>query len=240
MIRTEPDGEDIDPLDLQMGYRRARRDRPWVMANFVSTIDGAAVVDGGTTAINDPDDRAMFAAIRAVADFIVVGAETLRTEDYGPVRLDDRYRRMRREKGLDDVPHLVVVSRLLDLDPGARVFADPDRRVMILTGEGAPDDRFSALLDVADVVKLKETDPGDIVHYLRMAGVILCEGGPDLWGQFVRADLVDEMALTISPLLAAGEAIRVARGPLADPPLDMRLDDVAYGDRSLFLRYLRV
>lgn len=239
MIRTEPGGEEIDPLQLQMSYERGRSDRPWVMANFVSTIDGAAVVGGGSTAINDEDDRAMFAAIRAVPDFIVVGAETIRAEDYGPVDLDERRRRVRLEAGLEEVPHLVVVTRSLDLDPEARVFGDPNRRVTILTGEEAPEDRFSALSEVADVVKLSLTAPSDIVRYMRMARVVLCEGGPGLWGQFVGEGLVDEMALTISPMLASGHATRVARGPIADPPLEMQLNRVVYGDRSLFLRYVR-
>jgi len=239
MIRLTPDGEVVDPVDVQMGYTRHRSDRPWIMANFVSTIDGAAVVDGGSTAINDEDDVTMFGAIRAVPDFILVGAETLRAENYGPVGLDERRRQVRIERGLDEVPHLVVVSRSLDLDPEARVFGDPRRRVTILTGEDAPEDRSASLAEVADVVKLKGTSPGEIVHYLRMAKVILCEGGPGLWGQFVAARLVDEMSLTVSPLLVSGVSVRVAHGPPADPPLQMRLDRILYGERALFLRYLR-
>lgn len=239
MIRTHPGGEEIDPLVLQMGYDRVRSDRPWILANFVSTIDGAAVVEGGSTAINDEDDRTMFGALRAVADFIVVGAGTLRAENYRPVDLDERRRKARIDAGLEEVPHLVVVSRSLDLDPGARVFGDPERRVTILTAEGSPDDRFAALSEVADVVRLSGTAPEDIVHYMKVAKVVLCEGGPGLWGQFVGAGLVDEMALTVSPLLVSGDSDRVARGPVADPPLEMRLADVAYGERSLFLRYVR-
>lgn len=240
MIRTEPGGEEIDPLVLQMGYdRAARSDRPWILANFVSTIDGAAVVEGGSTAINDEDDREMFGALRAVADFIVVGAGTLRAENYRPVDLDERRRKARVDAGLEEVPHLVVVSRSLDIDPGVRVFGDPKRRVTILTAEGSPDDRFAALSEVADVVRLRGTSPEDIVHYMKVAKVVLCEGGPGLWGQFVGAGLVDEMALTVSPLLVSGDSDRVARGPVADPPLEMRLDDVVYGERSIFLRYIR-
>jgi riboflavin biosynthesis pyrimidine reductase len=239
MIRTAPGGEEIDPLELQMGYQRGHPDRPWVMANFVSTIDGAAVVDGGSTAINDADDKAMFAAMRAVPDFIVVGAETVRAENYGPVDLDTRRREARLSAGLEEVPHLVIPSRSLDLDPDARVFGNPERRVTILTGSEGPDDRFSALSEVADVVRLSTTAPGDIIHYMRMARVVLCEGGPGLWGQFIGAGLVDEMALTIAPMLVCGHETRVARGPVPDPLVEMSLDNVVYGDRSLFLRYLR-
>jgi hypothetical protein len=85
MIRLTPGGEAIDPLEQQMSYPRGRSDGPWVMANFVSTVDGAATVGGGSSAINDEDDKEMFAAMRAVPDFIVVGAETVRRENYHPV-----------------------------------------------------------------------------------------------------------------------------------------------------------
>lgn len=239
MIRTAPGGDEIDPVDLQLGYERVHDERPWVLANFVSTIDGAAVVDGGSTAINDEDDVAMFGAIRVVPDFIVVGAETVRAENYGPVDLDERRRQARLDIGLDAVPGLVIASRSLDIDPAAKVFGNPQRRVTILTGTEAPDDRFSALSEVADVVRLSTTAPSDLLHYMKAARVVLCEGGPGLWGQFVGEGLVDEMALTISPMLVSGHETRVARGPIADPPIEMRLDDVHYGDRSLFLRYLR-
>jgi riboflavin biosynthesis pyrimidine reductase len=240
MIRTEPGGEEVDPLELQMSYPRGRSDRPWVMANFITTIDGAAVVEGGSSAINDEDDRAMFSAMRAVPDFIVVGAGTVRAENYGPTRLDERRRQARLEARLEATPHLVVVTRSLDLEPDARVFEDPEHRVTILTGPEAPDERFSELSEVADVVRLNSTSAGDLIHYMRMARVVLCEGGPSLWGQFIAAGLVDEMALTVSPMLVSGHATRVSSGPMPEQPLDMRLDRIVYGDRSLFLRYLRV
>lgn len=239
MIRETPGGEPIDPVAVQMGYRREHADRPWVMGNFVSTIDGAAVVDGGSSAINDPDDKELFAAIRVVPDFILVGAETVRAENYGPVDLDEERRALRRGAGLDDVPHLVIATRSLDLDPDMRVFSNPERRVTILTNEDAPEDRVDALSEVADVVRLSGTAPMDLLHYMRMAKVVLCEGGPSLIGQFIAAGLVDELSLTIAPLLVAGASVRMARGPAADPPLEMRLDRILYGDRSLFLRFLR-
>jgi riboflavin biosynthesis pyrimidine reductase len=239
MIRETPGGDPIDLVELQMAYPRGRLDRPWVMANFITTIDGAAVVDGGSTAINDEDDRAMFAAIRAVPDFILVGAGTVRAENYHPIELDERRSQARLEVGLEEVPHLVVATRSLSLDPEMRVFGNPKRRVTILTDEDAPAERAEALAEVADVVRLRGTGPADFLHYMRMGKVVLCEGGPSLIGQFIAAGLVDEMAVTVAPMLVAGKSKRMASGPAADPPLEMSLDRVLYGDRSLFLRYLR-
>lgn len=239
MISPEPNGKPIDPLEVQMALQRSRSDRPWVMANFVATVDGAATVDGGSTAISDADDKVMFHAIRALPDFIVVGAGTVRAENYGPIHLDEKSRQARVEAGRDPTPHLVVVSRTLELDPGSRIFTDPARRVTVLTDGAAPADRVGALSEVADVVKLESTEPGDLIHYMRMAKVVLCEGGPLLMGQLIAAGLIDELALTVAPHLVSGGAARIAHGPLASPPLDMRLDRVLYGERSLFLRYLR-
>jgi riboflavin biosynthesis pyrimidine reductase len=238
MIRTEPGGAAVDPMQVQAGYMRAHEGHPWVVANFVATIDGATVVDGGSSAINDADDKAMFAALRAIPDFIVVGAGTVRAENYRPVTLDEARRNARVEAGLEPTPHLVIVSGSLNLDPAARVFGDPEHRVTVLTGAGAPADRFAELSEVADVVRLRETKPRDIAHYLRMSRIVLCEGGPSLMGQFVAAGLVDELALTISPMLVAGESPRLAHG-LSDIRQEMRLDRTLYGDRSLFLRYVR-
>jgi riboflavin biosynthesis pyrimidine reductase len=238
MIRTEPGGEAVDPMEVQSGYVRGHEDHPWVMANFVATIDGATVVDGGSRAINDPDDKTMFAALRSVPDFIVVGAGTVRAENYRPVTLDAARRDARVEAGLEPTPHLVIVSGSLSLDPAARVFGDPEHRVTILTGSEAPAGKAAALSEVADVVRLRGTDATDVIHYLRMSRVVLCEGGPSLMGQFVSAGLVDEMALTISPMLVAGESPRLAHSQ-SSTQQEMRLDRVLYGDRSLFLRYLR-
>jgi riboflavin biosynthesis pyrimidine reductase len=240
MIRTGPGGEVVDPLEVQFAYSRPADGRPWVMANFVTTIDGATVVEGGSTAINDDDDKAMFQAIRAVADFILVGAGTLRAENYGPTGLDETRRNRREEAGLEPTPHLVTVSGSLDLDPGARVFSDPGNRVTVLTGIDADDSKRLPLQDVADVIQLEDLTAEGIAHYLRMAGVVLIEGGPGLFGQFVSAELVDEVCWTIAPVLYAGESPRMAHGKPVVPPTEMRLDNVFYGDRALFTRYVKV
>jgi 5-amino-6-(5-phosphoribosylamino)uracil reductase len=94
-------------------------------------------------------------------------------------------------------------------------------------------------LEVADVVRLSGTSPGELLHYLRMARVVLCEGGPSLMGDLIAGGVVDEMALTVAPMLAAGQSPRMAHGPSPDAPLEMRLDRILFGDRSLFLRYTR-
>lgn len=230
MIRYYPDGPEVDPFEYQSSLDRTVDGRPWVMSNFVTTIDGAAVVDGGSTAINDEEDKAMFIAMRAMADFIVVGSGTIKAEGYGPMRAyHDR-----------PAPYLVVVSGSLSLDPQHDVFSEPtEHRVTVLTSEEPDPNKYVELSEVADVIKLKDLSAEGIVHYLRMTGVVLIEGGPSLFGQFVSARLVDEIAWTVAPLAASGESPRMSHGEPAQPPMDMKLDRILHGDRSLFLRYLR-
>lgn len=199
------------------------------MSNFVTSIDGAAVIEGGSSALNDDDDKAMFLAMRSMADFVVVGSGTVKAEDYGP---------MRSYHGRP-APHLVIVTGRLSVDPGARVFSDPDKRVTLLTGSDSDPDRAEELGEVADVIVLRDLSASGIAHYLRMAGTVLVEGGPSLMGQFVAAGLIDEMAWTIAPLAAAGDSPRMAHGPAAEPPVEMKLDRMLHGDRSLFVRYVR-
>jgi 5-amino-6-(5-phosphoribosylamino)uracil reductase len=228
-----------DPLGLYLSDQRGRSDRPWVLLNMISSVDGATTVDGTSTALGDADDRTLFKALRAIPDVILVGAGTARAEDYQPVRLDEDRRSRRRAAGLEEVPRLVVLTGRLSLDPSARLFSDPDYKPIVLTRRGAPPDRVEALSDVADIAMIDDLDAKGIIDHLGGAKVILCEGGPSLNGQLIESDLVDELNITIAPMVASGESRRIAHGVATAAPLDMRLDRALRGDRSLFLRYLR-
>ena len=234
-----PQPEEIDVLDLFMNDTRSVEDRPWVMLNMIASIDGATTVDGTSTALGDGDDRAVFQALRAVPDVILVGAGTVRAEDYGPVALDEERRARRETQGRASVPLLAIVTGRLNLDHEAKVFSNSEYRPMVITGTDANPATLALLGDAAEVVILDEVTPEAILGQLGAASVILCEGGPTLGGQFVVSGLVDEINVTVSPLLVSGDSTRIAHGEEADPPLGMRLDRVLVGERSLFLRYLR-
>lgn len=241
MLRhLSPASGPIDVLDMVLAEERSTDAPPWVMYNMVASVDGATAVAGGSTALNDEDDKALFAALRVVPDVVLAGAETIRAENYGPVRLDEQRRRRRVENGKDAVPRLAIATRSLRLDPELRVFGDPEYRPLVVTGEDAPEDRVAALSGLADIVQLPELDPESILGALGDPGIVLCEGGPSLNGQLIAGGFIDEMNLTISPLVAVGESYRVAHGDDLGSPVAMRLDRVLTGDRSLFLRYLRV
>jgi len=240
MIRyVYPGSGPVEPLDLYLGEARTHPDRPWVLLNMISSVDGATNLDGKSTALGDDDDLAVFKALRAVPDVILVGAGTVRAENYGPVRLDPERIARRRALGLEDVPRLAVVTGRASLDPEARVFSDPDRRPLVITSTSADADRVAALSEVAEVVQLDVLDAASIIAALGGSKVVLCEGGPSLNGQLAAAGLIDEVNLTVAPVVVSGESARIIHGDGLEPPLDMTLDRILMGDRVLFLRYLR-
>ncbi|MGH8913366.1 MAG: dihydrofolate reductase family protein [Acidimicrobiia bacterium] len=238
--RPVPSSQPIDDLvDLYMGDQRKAEGRPWFLVNFISSADGGTAIHGKSSSLGDPDDKALFQALRAVPDVILVGSGTVEAENYQPVRLDEDRRQRRVAAGLTEVPLLAIVSGRLSFDPEARVFSDPDYRPMVITGPEADPAKLAMLGDAAEVMILDDVTPENILARLGAAGVILCEGGPTLVGQFVAARLVDELNLTLAPTMISGRSARIAHGDSADPPLDMKLDRYLIGDRSLFLRYLR-
>jgi len=233
----------FDPVDDLLGLyledQRRAVDRPWLMLNFVSSIDGGTAFEGKSSQLGDEDDKELFQMLRAIPDIILVGAGTVEAENYRPVSLDAERRRRRVEVGLSEVPVLAIVSGRLSFDPEARVFSDSEYRPMVITGPDAEPAKLAMLGDAADVIILDEVTPAAIMSRLGAASVILCEGGPTLAGQFAADGFVDEVNLTVAPTLISGRSARIAHGPPVEAPIDMTLDRALVGDRSLFLRYLR-
>lgn len=209
---------------------------------MVTSLDGATAAGGETAPLSDDDDRALFVALRAVADVVLVGAGTVREEDYGPIRLPALAQEARRARGLSDVPRMAVVSRSLDLDPDARLFSDPSRRPYLVTGKASLLERRESLASRADIVTAGEVEarPRQVLDFFFEQGheVILCEGGPSLNGELVAEDLVDEINLTLAPVMVGGPSSRLVRAaPLVAN--SFRMERLMAGERMLFARYLR-
>ncbi|WP_410812337.1 pyrimidine reductase family protein [Micromonospora sp. 067-2] len=235
----EPSELPLDDAALTALYGRAAR--PRLRVNFVASLDGAVTVDGYSAGLSSEPDKRVFGLLRMLCDALVVAAGTLRHEGYRAVRLDERRRAWRREHGLAECPTLVVVSRSLDLDPAQAAFADAPVRPIVLTGAGA--DPPHGLTDVAEVVRCG-TDRVDLaagLAELRRRGLsqLLCEGGPKLFGALTAADLVDELCLTVAPLLTGPGPGRITAGE-ATPPRQLPLRHVlAADDGVLMLRHAR-
>jgi riboflavin biosynthesis pyrimidine reductase len=213
-----------------------------VRMNFVSSVDGAVEVDGRSAGLGTPADRKVFGLLRQFPDALLVGAGTVRREGYHAVTLDPPRRAWRREHGLAPYPRLVVVTARLDLDPSHPAFADAPVRPIVLTRSAAPPDRRTAMEPVADVLCHgdDEVDLAAGLADLRERGLtrILCEGGPHLFGALTAADLVDEVCLTISPMLAGAGAGRITAGP-ASAVRGLTLAHVLCADSDLLMRYAR-
>jgi 5-amino-6-(5-phosphoribosylamino)uracil reductase len=243
--RLWPDPGDVEDIDalLASDARPAPAERPWLLVNMITSLDGSVAIGGKSGALGGPADKAVFHGLRAVADVVMAGAGTVRAEHYGPAKPTELQRAARRSRGQDEVPRIAVVTRSADLDPGMRLFADPGPLPIVLTCDAAPADRRRALEEVAEVVVAGHDDVDMAVALSELRGlgasVVTSEGGPHLNGDLVAADLVDEWALTLSPMLVGGTAGRAAVGPSPVDPRAFELDRLLEGDGLLLGRWIR-
>ena len=219
--------------------------RPWVMVNMIASADGAAAVDGVSEALGNPADQAVFSAVRACADWIVAAAGTVRVERYSLPRPGAAARRARRAAGRADRPRLAVVSASLDFELDLPLFADQrpgDDPPVILTGRSAAPEAVARLDPVAEVVPLASARPSptEILAELdrRGAGVVLSEGGPSFNAQLADAGLIDELCLSVAPLVAGGPSPRIVHGSQRTVPLKLSIDHLLEASDTLFVRYL--
>ncbi|HEY0558944.1 MAG TPA: dihydrofolate reductase family protein [Frankiaceae bacterium] len=238
---------DLDDAALEQVYADGLpADRGHVRVNFITSLDGAVEIGGRSEALGGPADMRVFATLRGLADAVLVGAGTARTENYGPVRVRaDRVER-RTARGQRPSPLVAVVSARADLDPAARLFTeradDPARaRPLVVTVAAAPPDRVAALRQVADVLICGDTevDPAAALRALADRGAprVLCEGGPRLATRLAADGLVDEWCITSSPLLAGPGRATLSAGPPWERPQRLRPVHLLTADGLLFGRW---
>ncbi|MET0448893.1 MAG: dihydrofolate reductase family protein [Aeromicrobium sp.] len=211
----------LTDADIERLYAYPTTERPWVRTNFVATIDGAAYAeDGRSGSLGGEIDTRVFHVLRSLADVVVVGAGTARTEGYGPA----------------DRP-IAVVSRSLDI---------PEQLVVpgqvVITTADAPPAELERLRGTVDVIAVGQghVDWTAVLDEFANRGWrhVMCEGGPSLHGELIGLDLVDEVCLTIAPVLAAGEAPRIAHDPRAEGR-PMTLGHAVDVDGVLLTRWVR-
>ncbi|MDI1461975.1 pyrimidine reductase family protein [Catellatospora sp. KI3] len=228
---------EVSDGELAAWYGRA--DRPWLRANFVASADGAVAVGGMSTGLSGAQDRRLLKLLRMLCDGLLVGANTLRVEQYRPLTLDADRRRWREERGLAAYPRLVVVSGSLDLDPDLPALAQAPVRPLVLTSPDAPTARRDRLAGVADVVAAPDLRAGLALLRTRGLDQLLCEGGPSLLGSLTADDLVDELCLTVSPLLAGAGAGRITAGAPHPPRTLAHVHTHTDPEGFLYLRHTR-
>ena len=184
-----------------------------VRANMVSSLDGAVAVEGRSKPISGAADLFLFGLLRALADVVLVGAGTARTEGYGPGRARKEFAHLRNAMNQQPAPTIAMVTRSANLDPAAAIFTEAANRTIVITCECAPKERKDALTRVAEVITCGD---GEVDLHAAMDELakrefsrVLCEGGPTLLGSMAAANLVDELAWSISPTIAGGTASRI-------------------------------
>ena len=238
MRRLHPDvAADIDVECSYDDVRRPHERRPYLLVNMVSSADGAIAVEGRTKNMSSVADKLVFHLLRSIPDVILAGAQTVRAEHYGPPRISEERQARRVARGQSPQPTIAVVTRSLQLDLSSSLFSDSRPIVICPT-----DVDVTKMAEVADVVQAGEGDVDltGALHQLRQRGVevVLCEGGPTLNGDLARQGLIDELCLTVAPMLVGGDLgtgiLGRARLPLTLP---LELAQVLQEDSELLCRY---
>jgi len=234
--------------DALAPYLAVDRSRPehecWVTGHMVAGLDGTASVGGRVGSLSTTPDQELFRRMRQIADVVLVGAETVRREGYGPVRLSEDAQQQRRRQGQSSIPPLAVVSRSLSFDWTAKAFADApaDARTHVITCAAADPERRAEAEKVAEVIVAGDdtVDPVAAMRALAELGhrVVLCEGGPTWLGELVAADRLDELCLSISPVMG-GDPLPVSVTPPGAGLATFELKGAMAEDDTIFLRYER-
>jgi riboflavin biosynthesis pyrimidine reductase len=222
---------------------------------MVASVDGAASLEGRSGGLSGPGDRMVFTVLRSLADLILVGAGTARTERYRPAQAAELWQQLRPADA--PVPAIAIVTARLDVDPEGQLLtgAAADARTIVVTTTDAPADRKAAIARHARVIEAgqRQVDMTAAVMRLHSLGYarILCEGGPNLLGQLAHAGLMDELCLTTSPLIACGQVDRIVSSPAsagttgtpasatAAVKTPLSLAHLLADESFLFSRYLR-
>jgi len=215
-------------------------DRPRTIGVMVASVDGHATVDGRSGGLGNPADRAIFRGLRERADALLVGPTTLNRERYSTT-LDPDQRERRVAAGRNPEPLLATVSRSLAIERDLPLFQEDVLRVAVYT---ASDEQPDWDPERVDVVRLDPATPATALRDLHDRGIahVNCEGGPTLLAGLVRDGLLDELLLTVSPLLVGsdptlGNLLPIVHGSVGDQPRSLELRGVWRSDDMLFLHY---
>ncbi len=234
---------EVDDEALHRIYAYPATANPYVRFNFVAAADGAATSGGLSAGLGNDGDKRIFDVLRRLADVVLVGAGTIRAEGYGGALVDEDAQSWRTAHQLQAHPAVAVISGSLDLDPASGFFRDAPVRPLVLTCEAAPAGRRAALERVADVVTcgVATVEAPVVLAELGRRGLlrILSEGGPAVLGGFIRSGSVDELCLSISPLLVGGDGPRISVGDSPGEAAALELASLLTEDSALYALYRR-
>ncbi len=238
--RLLPDDGDTTVAEQLAGLELkelAPPDRPYLILNFATTLDGRAAINGRSGPIGSATDSEMLQRLRTRVDAVMIGAGTMRAERYGRMVSDPQLRAYRERTGLAHDPLGVIVSNRLELPWDAGLFTNGGGRVVIFTASDQDPPETATRVTLVRHPEGVELDRA--MEWLRKErGIrsVLCEGGPTLHGRLREGRLADELFLTIAPKIAGGEGPRVLEGALPDVD-NVELAWLLESESELFARY---
>lgn len=213
-------------------------------------LEGGSAASGGIISGRNEMDRFVMGLLRAFADAVLVGAGTVRAEggkalwtpEYIFPAAAEAFAALRQSLKRQKTPRLVIVTARGELNP-----SEPALQVgaLVLTTAATAPRLRKALPQASEVRAVSDGDRvgvDEIFAALQAEGyrTILTEGGPDLFGQLVARDRIDELFLTVSPKLVGhpDRSFGIIRGvDFGRTFKGGRLLSVRRADSYLFLRY---
>ena len=223
-----------------------RRDRPKVIANFAITADGKVSTRNRTPAnFTSPRDKRRLLEIRATADAILVGRNTVTTDTMSMTLPDRALRAQRRAKGLAAQPLRIIVSNRGNLDAKWKVFQSSGARRIVFSTTRMPAATRRKLeplceLHLFDLKSVPIANVLDVLRKIYNVRTLLCEGGPTLLRSLIEAGALDVLHLTVAPIIFGGADAPTLTGTGAEflPSIaHFRLESMRAAGGECYLRY---
>ncbi|OHT87989.1 pyrimidine reductase family protein [Mycobacteroides saopaulense] len=236
-------GVPVDSSELADLYDYPSSDGLYLRANMIGSLDGAATMTGLSGGLGNDGDRAVFAAMRANADVILVGSGTVRAERYHGAHLPVGLRQRRQARGQGEVPVIAVVTGSGAVDPSTPLFNESEVAPLVVTSAPGAANVASrvpgAQVLVADAGGKIDLPAALATLHGRGLSRVLCEGGPSLLGALLSAQLVDELCLTTAPTTVGGDGSRIASSHSEVLTAWRRVLLLGDADGYLFTRHVR-
>jgi riboflavin-specific deaminase-like protein len=241
-LLPDPKTTELEPLlDSLRFAERATAERPYVIANFIASVDGRATLKGRSGQLGDDGDSTIFHGLRERVDAVLVGTVTLQVERYGRIVGKAERRERRLQRGLAPEPLACVISRSGMVPTDIPLFQEPEARIVVFSASEVDSAGYQAQVEFVSVAPGELTLTTVLRRLREQHGVrtLLCEGGPTLFGSMLEEHAVDELFLTIAPKLAGGgRGPTISSGAELAIPGELRLGWLLERRESLYLRYL--
>lgn len=191
--------------------------RPYVAVNMVASVDGKVTIEGTEQGIGSEVDQRLMRELRMHADIVLDGAATLRASGASPKLGDPALEQLRLDRGRPRLPIIATITRSGDLPLDRIFFTDHEFRAVVYAAAGMDLDRRAAIEATGrPVYNLPEEHAAEaMLNHMRTelgCELLLAEGGPGINRMLFDADVIDELFLSVGPVIVGG---RDGLGPVA-------------------------